>query len=429
MSFKQLIKCGNSNNYNRRTNNIRIAFPNFISIPFYQKVITSSKEVINSVHVLDNEEGEELFLVIKTNLNKIYYCESSTEDINDAKFESQEMKEVILTFINENEFLIDMQCYGSTILYLTNTGNVYKQFNMSNTFEQIPVTNIKQISLGNSHFLFLNNNNEVFACGNNSYQQIGLIGELNDNYFIGDPIKLDFTKFFDNNNEEYILKIKADFHKTYFITNKGRVLSCGENPACVLARQEPEGYDEWEYTSKEIDWSELIANEFIIDVQPGSLFTCFLTKDYRVLFFGVLRSKTEDDSYIVKGCGVELSFTKLLMAGDFIKNVYCGYNHMFFLSNDNRILSLGCNDHGECGIPGLSDVKEITEVFPWKSAVGIPKDLKKYKVDIYLDMLYKSDHSFIHIKLEEVFEKALHYFHNNLFKSTKTQRFSDITFH
>jgi alpha-tubulin suppressor-like RCC1 family protein len=133
---------------------------------------------------------------------------------------------------------------GDHSLFLTHDGKVYgcghngsgqlgkAVSNINPIPTQITVTigslNIVQVACGGGASLFLTNNGRVYSCGYNRYGNLGLI----DNIWIHDPLitpKLVIDINGVSFSTIFISKIRASSHETFFITNDGRVFACGYN--------------------------------------------------------------------------------------------------------------------------------------------------------------------------------------------------------
>ena len=186
------------------------------------------------------------------------------------------------------------------------------------------------ISAGQWHTLFIDNNMQVWGCGNNVYGQLGEIS-----YCEGVIHEIASNK-----------KIKAvatSSCNSYFLDENNEVWSVGNNQHGQLGNNK--------YQTKRIILQKIanLINIVSLDIaedhsiflnMDGQVFTCGFGKDGRL------------------GHGNE-STINLPMPIDnlpVIKSVSVGYEHSLLLDENNHVWSFGNNKHGQLGI---SDIQKM----------------------------------------------------------------------
>lgn len=190
--------------------------------------------------------------------------------------------------------LKEIACGQTHSLFLTSQGNVYcsgmnnrgqcgikinhntiYSYNLNCILQMIPIPdliNIKSISAGKNHSLFLSNDGNVFCCGCNEYGQLGIINNDLDNTFYNKPFLQQTLS--DNKNKIEIIKCGTD-HSLFIDINKKETYLCGNNIHGQIGNNKKDISHQYEiclfkfqdYTNK------------IINGSCGVRHTCLLTED------------------------------------------------------------------------------------------------------------------------------------------------------
>jgi len=231
--------------------------------------------------------------------------------------------------------------------FLTNDGKVYScgsngsgQLGLGDTINRnVPTlisTNIgsltiSDITCGDSHSLFLTNDGKVYSCGSNSSGQLGLGDTTNRNV----PTLI--------NSLPPISYIVCGAAYSLFITNDRRVYSCGSNSSGQLG-----------FGNSGINTNVLIPTlsftfgTYMINKAAGHDNSLFLTNDGTVYSCGLNNS-----SQLGLGDTINRNIPTLISPNIgtlTISNISCGNGHSLFLTNTGRVYSFGANTDGRLGL-------------------------------------------------------------------------------
>tara|TARA_Y100000816_G_C26098748_1_gene581908 strand:- start:1930 stop:2877 length:948 start_codon:yes stop_codon:yes gene_type:complete len=132
--------------------------------------------------------------------------------------------------------------------------------NITSSRYTVSGSNYVDISLNFKHSLFVDNDGKVYACGENSSGQLG-DGTNTDKSTLTQVTTLqDYT----------ITKVSTGSNHSLFLTNEGRVYSCGGNAYGQLGDGTTSNRSTPVYLST-------LENELITDIKAGSEFSLFLT--------------------------------------------------------------------------------------------------------------------------------------------------------
>jgi alpha-tubulin suppressor-like RCC1 family protein len=215
---------------------------------------------------------------------------------------------------------------------------------------------IIEISTGAHHSLFLTNEGRVYSCGDDEMGQIGL-GD-NDN----DPKKIPtfIEKFYNNTSyikydDITIIEISAGGYHSLFLTDDGYVYSCGYNYYGQLGVDDKD--DKYIPT--------LIENlNNIRKISAGDHHSLFLTNEGRVYSSGQndkgqLGVGNTDENIIPTLIENIYNINSYIKYDDInITQISAGGYHSLFLTNEGQVYSSGRNDKGQLGLNNTDD-KEI----------------------------------------------------------------------
>lgn len=177
---------------------------------------------------------------------KIYVCGDNYAGALGIEHKSNSINamELNLSFMQENENIINIKGGDDHSLILSNMGNVYSAGEgsygqlgrslsinspYSSTFKRIKFSEkqikITQISAGDYHSLFLSSDGDVYGCGSNLKWQLGLFHTKNN--FSPELIPI--------GKNERIIKIECGCAHSFFVTSSQKIFCCGDNSFDQLA--------------------------------------------------------------------------------------------------------------------------------------------------------------------------------------------------
>jgi alpha-tubulin suppressor-like RCC1 family protein len=263
--------------------------------------------------------------------------------------------------------IVSIACGDDYTIFLTNDGkvyscggNVYGQLgrtvdaaNPSETPILITTTTvggtptafnnltIAAIACGSYHTLFLTNDGKVYTCGNNGSGQLG----LNDTTYRYVPTLI--TAF----NNLTIAAIACGSYHTLFLTNDGKVYSCGINDSYQLGRTVD--------TANPSITPSIIStlNSFTISaIAAGRYHTIFLTNDGKVYSCGGNAYGQLGRTVDTANPGITPSIISTTISTLIISAIECGHSNTSFISIHGKVYSCGLNGNGQLGYPASGAV-------------------------------------------------------------------------
>lgn len=337
-------------------------------------VLATSNVIISGTISLTTEKISSIALgenhtIFLTNYGKVYGCgENKYGQLgstlnNDTLIANPRPTQITNTIGSLNIVGIDTGgIYGGDhSLFLTNDGKVYgcgyngsgqlgrAVSNINPVPTQITDTigslNIVQVACGGGASLFLTNTGRVYSCGNNRYGNLGLV----DNVWLNDPIitpKLVIDVNGVTFSTIFISKIRASSEATFFISNNGKVYSCGYNWHGQLGHTGSVGSFDYNPNLPR----QVMSAYYVVDGAPnGSSY--FLTNTGKVYSCG-------DNSHAQLGYGSaganKNSTPQQITANNFgslnIIKVVSGAAGGRFLASDGKLYGVGYNGDGRMGL-------------------------------------------------------------------------------
>ena len=146
-----------------------------------------------------------------------------------------------------NQYYASIACGTNHTVFLTNDGKVYScgrngygQLGLGNTTNQPtpqPISTLNSLTIsaiaGGEHTVFLTNDGKVYSCGRNTIDGLpaGLLGRL-----VNASNPAETPSIIPTLNSLTISAIACGISHTIFLTNEGKVYSCGDNGANQLGR-------------------------------------------------------------------------------------------------------------------------------------------------------------------------------------------------
>jgi len=254
---------------------------------------------------------------------------------------------------NINNDVKQIACGNNSAIILKKDGSIwscgynsYGQLGLNDTsnrasFTQVTTNinnDVKQVFCGYNHTFILKNDGSLWASGYNNYGQLGLGDTTN---------RTTFTQVTTNINNDVKQVANGQFH-TLILKNDGSLWSCGQNDYGQLGLNDT--------TTNRTTFTQVINNAK--QIACGEYYTIILKNDDSVWSCGV-------NDYGQLGLGdttQRTSFTKVTTNISNIKQIACGYYHVFIIKNDGSIWGCGLNDEGQSGFGDYSNRKTFTQV-------------------------------------------------------------------
>jgi alpha-tubulin suppressor-like RCC1 family protein len=219
------------------------------------------------------------------------------------------------------------------------------------------LSNITQISAGYLHSLFLNSSGQVYSCGYNYYGGLGR-NVANGNYSSNLGLISDLSN---------ITQIFAGRYSSSFLNSSGQVYNCGYNNYGQLGRI----IDSGSPTSVNLGMIPDLSD--IIQISAGQYYSLFLNSSNQVYSYGE-NNYGQLGRVVATGSPTSVNLGIISDLSD-ITQISGGFNHSLFLNSSKQVYSCGNNTNGELGrivangsptsvnlgiIPDLSNITQIS---------------------------------------------------------------------
>eukprot|EP01091_Cochliopodium_minus_P021293 TRINITY_DN9673_c0_g1_i1.p1 TRINITY_DN9673_c0_g1~~TRINITY_DN9673_c0_g1_i1.p1 ORF type:complete len:212 (-),score=54.34 TRINITY_DN9673_c0_g1_i1:262-897(-) len=165
------------------------------------------------------------------------------------------------------------------------------------------------------HNIFLHENGDIYAWGNNFYGQCGL------SLIINRP-----TKILHQLQSIHIKSIVLGEHHSLILQKNGELFGFGRNNFGQLSQL----IKKCTYT-----YTRLATN--VKRVWTSSAYTFIEDKNKKIFYSGYLTEERRSDKFM------EFQI-------DNINNIFCGGEHLFFLKKNGEVWAMGDNTSGQCGL-------------------------------------------------------------------------------
>ena len=294
--------------------------------------------------------------VFLTNNGKVYSCGSNTYGELGRTLDTANPQTTPSIISTLNSFTISaIACGGSHTVFLTNAGKVYScgdnvygqlgQSTSTTTPSQITTNigslTISAIACGGYHTVFLTNDGKVYYCGLNNHGQLGQSTSTTT------P-----SQITTNIGSLTISAIACGFYHTVFLTNDGKVYSYGDNVYGQLGRTLD--------TANPQTTPSIIStlNSFTISaIACGGSHTVFLTNDGKVYSCGLNNHGQLGQSTSTTTPSIISTLNSFTISA-----IACGGGHTVFLTNDGKVYSCGTNRHGQLGQSATTTTPSIISI-------------------------------------------------------------------
>ncbi|KAG7510417.1 serine serine/threonine-protein kinase Nek9 [Solea senegalensis] len=211
-------------------------------------------------------------------------------------------------------------------------------------FEERPV---RQVSCGDNHVVVLTHGGEIYSWGCGEYGRLGL--ECEDDF--SSPMQVEVPK------GATISSVCCGSDGTFFLTESGKVLACGNNEYNKLGlnqgvsgiKNHPgEGYQGIPYITS-LTLAKQLSRFTIQVIAPGKTHTAALDGRGRLLTFGCNKYGQLGVKDFKKHPGVQVLVGPF--GGKIVTKVSCGDGFTIAATEDNQIFAWGNAGNGRLGMP------------------------------------------------------------------------------
>ncbi|KAG7237236.1 hypothetical protein INR49_032569 [Caranx melampygus] len=211
-------------------------------------------------------------------------------------------------------------------------------------FEERPV---RQVSCGDNHVVVLTHSGEIYSWGCGEYGRLGL--ECEDDF--SSPMQVEIPK------GATISSVSCGSDGTFFLTETGKVLACGNNEFNKLGlnqgisglKNHPgEGYQGIPYITT-LTLVKQLSRFTIQTISPGKTHTAAIDERGRLITFGCNKYGQLGVKDFKKHQGVQVLVGPF--GGKIVTKVSCGDGFTIAATEDNQIFAWGNAGNGRLGMP------------------------------------------------------------------------------
>jgi hypothetical protein len=190
--------------------------------------------------------------------------------------------------------------------------------------------------------IIINENNEVYGCGDNTYGQLGNSTASNQQTRLT-PMDLSTIP-----SERKVIKSATGVYFTLVLLDDGTVYGCGNNGVGQLGDGTTGGPNNEQLTLTPMDLSMISLGRKVINIACGSIHTIILLDDGTVYGCG-------DNEYGQLGDGnsgfgnYSDTLVQMILYGEKAINIACGSAHTIVLLNNGYVYACGNNQFGQLG--------------------------------------------------------------------------------
>ncbi|XP_077296293.1 uncharacterized protein LOC143918324 isoform X2 [Arctopsyche grandis] len=191
--------------------------------------------------------------------------------------------------------------------------------------------------------MILTENNQLFACGDNSEGQLG----------IGCTESQCVPQYIEIEGEEGVLiqQIATGAEHSIILLSNGNAYSCGSNSEGQLGLGEG--------VKNSPSFTKIPLDKGIKYIACGYYHTVLISVDGEVYIFG----DNENQRLGVSDATKHIHIPRLITLPDSIETVHCGNYHTFFKAQNGTVYAVGSNELGQLGLPrSVIEVNNPTEI-------------------------------------------------------------------
>jgi alpha-tubulin suppressor-like RCC1 family protein len=195
---------------------------------------------------------------------------------------------------------------------------------------------------GNDHTFLLKDKNDLYACGLNTYGQLGLGDNANRNEFT--PIDWIYGN---------IKQIACGAEHSFILTDDNKIYSCGRNNEGQLGLENNKNQNIFQKIN--FDKGE------IKEITSGGWHTFILMQNNEMYFTGWNMFESEKPGgwkYVNTFQKVEFDKKEIKE----IKEIKCGKDNLFVVQNKGDIHSCGLNNVGQLGLKNNKNVSKLKKI-------------------------------------------------------------------
>ncbi|KAG2392136.1 hypothetical protein C9374_012388 [Naegleria lovaniensis] len=231
---------------------------------------------------------------------------------------------------------------------LRQLGIVSKSLNLAQPLTHVFPNRIVKVKCGPYFSIFIDELGNCFGTGTNSSNQLGIANSGKTELF---PI---------DTKGEYIVDCECGYGFSIFINKKGHLFGAGSNNmGQILVESVPGTCTSMTPVTEVNDYSTELLLPFR-KVLCGSQFSCYFTKDRRILVNGFSVVQPHLKPYI--GKLKELDTMSCVGAND-IHNVYSGNNRITLLTSTGKVHEITSAATSEIYIPKMSDDEQVADIY------------------------------------------------------------------